>query len=490
MQKSSDIKCVTIVSGRTGNMDRMLTKIHQSIAKEKRRNVRWEHLPSIDYLENLSHRDTTESIKKEILTFYKSEENIWWIHNYHLGKNPYFTKALLEISSHEKQKMVFHIHDFPECSRYSLLNRLRINIKEDLYPLNDNVHYAVINKRDYNFLVNAGIYEEMISLLENPISTVNFTTVIQKETYQALSGKISVPFSAWKKEEPYMLYPVRSIRRKNIAEAALTAVLSDKNLIITLPGESVAEKKYSLKCRDIFKRGLSPGMFGIGFAIEDYGISFEQLISSSSMIISTSVQEGFGYLFLNSMNWGKPLFARDLDILEDFKESFINYPACFYNQFKIPLTTQEKSSMVTLYNKKIESPSMKVKQTTKNKLKTTINKIFSEEYPDYSYLSLNLQIKILEELKTNDEFLKKCRTINKKMIQKINIFFDTKTAPNHKTLQKKWSFDSYCKKTEKILMDLDKSSANREQKKPDKTISETMEDYFTSPEYFRLLYDE
>lgn len=490
MRKSTYINRITIVSGRTSNTEKLLSKIQQFIPDEKKTAVHFEHMPSIDYQEYLSKDESAQSIKDALLNQYSSNDNVWWIHNYHLGKNSFFTKALLDISENNTQKMVLHIHDFPECSRYSLLKRLRENIREDLYPINNNIHYAVINKRDYVYLRDAGIPEELISLLENPIAPVVFNDDVQESTISALSGDLSNPFAAWKQKKPYMLYPVRAIRRKNIVEAALIAVLSDKNLIVTLPGESDAEKKYSDKCLEIFKRGLSPGMFGIGFSIENHNISFQQLISSSSLILSTSVQEGFGYLFLNSMNWGKPLFARDLDILESFKNSFKNYPATFYDNFKIPLNESEKSELLHLYRVKIDSSSIKVEQKYKERLKTSFSTILNEEYSDFSYLSLDLQIKILERLKSDKQFLLKCRNINKKLIKIINNYFDTTATPNHEILEKNWSFNSYSINTEKILIRINNYSTNMKQNQQNKLISETMEYNFTSPEYFRLLYDE
>ncbi len=445
MRKSIYINRVTIVSGRTANTEKLLSKIRKSIPDEKKDSVHFEHMPSIDYLENLSQNESAETVAAALLNRYKSKDNVWWIHNYHLGKNPYFTKALLGILKNNNQKMVLHIHDFPECSRYSLLNRLRENIREDLYPINKNVHYAVINNRDYNYLRNAGIQEELISLLENPISPVIFKEDAQRKTLSTLSGELSSSFSSWKEEEPYMLYPVRAIRRKNIAEAAIIAVLSDRNLIVTLPGESDAEKKYSDKCLEIFKRGLVPGMFGIGFAIENHNISFQELISSSSLILSTSVQEGFGYLFLNSMNWGKPLFARDLDILESFKESFENYPAYFYDKIKVPLNESDKTDLLHFYKEKIESSPIRVEKRDKERLNRSFSKILKEEYIDFSYLSLDMQITILEKLKSDNLFLLKCRAINNNQIKIINKYFDVNVSPNHEILEKfehSYAFDS------------------------------------------------
>jgi len=490
LQNSSIVDDIRIVSGRKDNLDKLLTKILNTAGKDKTKRIQFDYLPSIDYLENLSENDTAETIKNELLNKYKSDKSIWWIHNYHLGKNPYFTKALLEISHSENQKMVFHIHDFPECSRYALLNRLKTHIKEDLYPQNSNIHYAVINARDYHYLRAAGIQREMITLLENPICPVTLEKGNRQNTYDKLTDSFSRTFPSWEAKSPYMLYPVRAIRRKNIAEAALIAILTDKNIIITLPGVSDAEKQYSEKCEKIFTDGLSPGIFGIGYAIDDLGISFEQLISSSSMIVSTSVQEGFGYLFLNSLNWGKPLFAKDLDILDSFKDSFKGFPSSFYDHFKIHLNKEEKELLIESYRIKIESLNRQTKLSSKSELLYKFTQIIDKKYTDFSYLSLNMQISILNKLKKNKRFLQNCRRYNGTHIKKINSYFKLDISPEHHILEKSWSFLSYCRKTEKILLKLEKNDEYTVKKASGLSTCETLQNYFASPEYLRLIYDE
>ena len=490
LNHSKMIGKITIVSGRQKNLENITSKIRKSLRRNSKKSICHEVLPSIDYLENLSDGITTETIKYEILERYASEDNIWWIHNYHLGKNPYLTKALIEIADDRKQNMVFHIHDFPECSRYALLKRLKDVIKGDLYPRTANVHYAVINSRDFHFLTEAGIEKELITLLENPIKPVIIQSDRKKDTYAKLSGSIADSFPGWRKKEPYMLYPVRAIRRKNIAEAALISSLTDKNIIITLPGVSEAEKAYSNSCKEIFTSGLAPGMFGIGFEMENYDISFDELIGSSSVIVSSSVQEGFGYLFLNSMNWGKPLFARDLDILTSFKKSFKNFPSHFYHYFSVPLESNESEILQSEYFFKLKALQSELDEEKLEELQQLFAGILDSPEIDFSYLTLDLQISVLKRISVDCAYREKCRNLNRANINIINDYFELDISPNHKILEKNWSFASYCIKTDKILQKFDKSPIclNREKRK--KPIFETMQFYFTTPDYFRLLYDE
>lgn len=482
LENSSFISSITIVSGRADNIESLKKKIIKP--------VNFEILNSLDYLEKIPNNVTSETIKKELLEKFSSDDNVWWIHNYHLGKNPYFTRALIEISRELNQQMIYHIHDFPECSRYPLLNRLKREIEGDLYPQNQKTRYVVINMRDFNYLVQAGMNREIITLLENPITTTHLKKDNKKQIWKKLSGEISLPFPMWKPNMPYMLYPVRSIRRKNIAEAALIASLTDTNLIVTLPGVSDTEKKYSEKCRDIFTEGLAPGMFGIGFAIDDYSVSFDELISGSSLVISSSVQEGFGYLFLNSMNWGKALFAKDLDILESFKISFEGYPSFFYDQFSIHLENDEKKLLKEKYKEKIDVLQKQLGTKKTDDLKHHLLEKIDSENTDFSYLTMDLQLKVLKKLRINTKYKNKCKEINIIFINKVKNLLISEVSPNHQILKKNWSYETYCRKTEEILQSFNKFKPFREQNMPIRPINERMQSFFATPEYLRLLYDE
>ena len=484
------INRITIVSGRPANLDRLIQKIKETIPTSRTLSIESHIISSIDYQENLSNDVTTESIKREILDNFSSNKNIWWIHNYHLGKNPYFTEALLEISNKGIQNMIFQIHDFPECSRYALMNRLNKKISLDLYPQNKNTKYVVINNRDYKNLIDAGINEKTVTLLENPIQCIDWIPEIDNQVLHSLSEHYSSAFPGWKNNKSYMLYPVRAIRRKNIAEAALLASLSDKNIIISLPGVSDSEIQYSKSCEEIFTEGLSPGMFGIGFTIEEHNLSFRDLINSSSMIISSSVQEGFGYLFLNSMNWGKPLLGKDLDILTSFKESFNGFPSYFYKSIHVPLDLSDRHYLESEYTNKIQSLKNELKSSKIEQLDLLIPQLFANEFVDFSYLTLKLQIKVLRKIKTDKNFKKKCEEKNKNIIKIIDNFFAERVTGNHEILQKNWSFESYSLKTNEILRSFNENSDIWEQKTPKNSTSETLQNYFASLEYLRLLYDE
>ncbi len=173
----------------------------------KRLAVEVHPLPEIDYLDlNKSDPAGDSSNLAELLqSRFSAAKSIWWVHNFHLGKNPLFTEALLEIAENSAQRMILQIHDFPESGRYMslltlsrFLNRDFINrgfTNRPLYPQVPNVHYAVLNQRDYDLLRNVGLSQ--VSLLENPVSPylperegTPAEKVVLKKKLSTLFGKV------------------------------------------------------------------------------------------------------------------------------------------------------------------------------------------------------------------------------------------------------------------------------------------------------------
>ncbi|MFW5828425.1 MAG: hypothetical protein ACOCU4_10045, partial [Alkalispirochaeta sp.] len=110
-----------------------------------------------------------ERISKELSSRWGGD-SVWWVHNYHLGKNPAFTRALIDIAHrHPDQKIVLHIHDFPECGRYSNLRYLRQSGVSEPYPNLPNLTYLTINSRDRDRLLNAGVRN--VHYMPNPVPT-------------------------------------------------------------------------------------------------------------------------------------------------------------------------------------------------------------------------------------------------------------------------------------------------------------------------------
>jgi len=389
-------------------------------------------LPQIGYLQpGERHRKSVarEAVKlaEVLLGSFGSDDSVWWIHNYHLGKNVVFTQALLEIiASGRAQRMILQIHDFPECGRFGNLRLLKDLLSRDPYPLSPWVRYAVLNQRDRQILLSAGIPEQAVFLLENPVLR---GLVPQRDTTirSRLKRLFGPEFPSFDPHSPLLLYPIRTIRRKNALEALLLCILmqSPANILITLPGVSVSERPYSDLVRGVFDDRLCPGLWGIGSALEQRALSFDDLVAASDLVLSTSVQEGFGYLFINSLLWSLPLAARDLDILSGLKKDlFEGAPACFYDAIRVPV--EDAQSLTGSYRSKIKGLSPLIPRAERERLLAEVEQLVQDDQVDFSFLPVEDQEKMLREIATAaSPKLESCRAANGVVLSRIEELLET-----------------------------------------------------------------
>ena len=288
------------------------------------------------------------ALAESLLQRFGSADAVWWVHNHHLGRNPVFTQAILDVARSGRQRLILQIHDFPECGRYANLARLQRSLASPPYPVGPSVRYALINRRDLAVLREAGIPEGQLWLLENPLE-------LEPGQGSASPAEVKRALGLPAGPRPLLLYPVRCIRRKNVLEAALLCRLAAEpaDLAVTLPGVSAAERSYSRLVQKAFARGWAPGVFGAGLALEARGLSLEDLLRAGDLILCSSVLEGFGYLFLQSLVWGKPLLARDLDVLDGMRDLFAGRPAGFYGEVWAPLARGQRRRLLEAYRAKL-----------------------------------------------------------------------------------------------------------------------------------------
>lgn len=422
---------------------------------------------------------------REIKENYFDEHAIWLVHNYHLGKNPFLTEALIQIAREGQQKIIFQIHDFPECARFSNLQKLNAVLSTEAYPQGDNIRYAVINQRDRELLLKAGMRKEELFCLENPVSIAP----VCHEQDQANRKKLLSFFKESLDEDDFLLfYPVRSIRRKNILEAGLINQLFPKKsaLICTLPGSSEAEKPYSDWMQQAFEQGLIKGVWGAGTKIDQIPLSFPELACCSDMLLSSSVQEGFGYLYFDALAWKKPLVARYLDILNGFDEIFRDFSTCFYKSLFIPAAKSLKKELENQYQHKLNQIKKQVPEAVFQLLEQRIAPVYEGAKIDFSFLSVPMQIDILRKVQQDMVYTEEVRRINQEFFKNLASFINEKPCFSHDRLEKQLGAKAYLQSFQQLIASFRENLPARRQK----TIQQNMLAEFAQPQYFRLLYQD
>jgi hypothetical protein len=276
-------------------------------------SVAGEHrtLPALDYAS--SNADDVNHEHLLALVRDLPPPHIWHIHNPTLGCHPRMAGLIHDLAT-AGERMILHIHDFAEEDRPRNLHRLASG--PPWFPVSPRIHYIVLTQRDRGILLDAGLPENQVTLLGNPI----------------LPNPLPPPRSA----HPRVLYPTRAITRKNIGEMLLLAALAPPGSRFATslgPGKSQHQNDY------LHWQKLAADLdLPMDWAITESTnapVSFEESIAQSTHLLSTATQEGFGMAFLEAIALQRPLIGRAIPhIQENLQRHGITHPH-LYDRIKV-----------------------------------------------------------------------------------------------------------------------------------------------------------
>jgi|TARA_B100002003_G_C14134473_1_gene545540 hypothetical protein len=285
-------------------------------------------------------------------------------HNINLGKNPVVSIAMYLLAEWAINKpivIIIQIHDFAENGRYGLLKNMQTCTgkfdkefaSKMMYPNQKSVIYAVINPGDRKNLIDIGIDEERVFLLPNSIDTSHFQQKplddmsikelqkigLKKKNFsneiktriKKFSDNKNFKFDRNKK---IILAPLKCMRRKNIMESILLLELLGKKyqLLVSLDAGSGDDKKYSTKVKKFVKKNNLNVVIGVGEkivapvakrVIEDGKVQYfnmDDLFEISEAVITTSLVEGFGFVYHEGWLTNKFVFGRKIPYVTEAYE--------------------------------------------------------------------------------------------------------------------------------------------------------------------------
>jgi glycosyltransferase involved in cell wall biosynthesis len=268
-------------------------------------------------------------------------DTVLHIHNHALGKNVSWPGAIERLAQ-RGYRLLLQIHDFVEDFRpvnYRHLARAwntdyPHQLAHKQYPQGPGIHYAVLTRRDQQLLTLTGVPKARLHTLPNPVG--EFVGLKpQGEVASRVRSELGLPAEA-----KLVLYPVRGIRRKNLGEFLLHAALSPADTwhAITLapqnPLEMPSFERWQALADELELRALFDTCGG--------GPSqFLDALAAADLLITTSVAEGFGMVYLEAWMAGKPLIGRDLPaITHEFKSAGLQLDA-LYQTLDVPLELLE-----------------------------------------------------------------------------------------------------------------------------------------------------
>ena len=284
-------------------------------------------IPALGYDQTTTARsDVARELCRAATRVLGGPPDLWHIHNHALGKNLVVPALVTHFAQHG-QRLLLHIHDFAEDGRSANYARLRQHLDDDptrfaLYPQGQHVHYAVLNPRDRQFLLAAGMSAAQLHDLPNPVSAETPT----EERLVRLPAEY----------ERLCLYPVRAIRRKNLGEFLLWAALADADELFAVSRAPQNPQEHAVYAQWVdFAAALRlPVQFALG---ERWAGSFQSLLQTAHVLMTTSVAEGFGLTFLEPWLAGRPLIGRKLpEITTAFERAGVDLTA-LYERLPIPL---------------------------------------------------------------------------------------------------------------------------------------------------------
>ena len=303
-------------------------------------DLRLVELPALDYDKagTVGETDLSAQLNDVLAQHgFAPPQTIIHVHNHSLGKNLALPGALIRLAE-AGFGLLLQIHDFAEDFRPANYRRMldaeaspsHGRLAEQLYPQAPRVHYAALNDRDLAILRGAGVDESRLHLLPNPVLPVE-----ELPTKAVARAKLAERFGV-SAERAYVLYPVRCIRRKNLGEMLLWSLLSagEATFACTLPPLNPDERPTYERWKTLAKRLKLSSVFEVG---SEGALSFAENLATADMLITTSLAEGFGMVFLETWLVGRPLIGRDLpEITPDFRQHGVRLDT-LAPRFEIPV---------------------------------------------------------------------------------------------------------------------------------------------------------
>jgi glycosyltransferase involved in cell wall biosynthesis len=343
------------------------------------------HIPQLAYSalyrKPFNPDDVAAAVISAIQTRFNGRADILHVHNPLLAKNNFFLKILKALQQ-KGITLFLQIHDFAEDGRpQSYFN-------ED-YPA--DCHYSAVNSRDYRILLKSGLKEEGLHQLSN---TVNLPDS------QSDSSD----------EGPYVVYPIRAIRRKNIGEAILLSLFfeNDETLVITLPPNSPADI-VSYKDWKVFG---TDHHLNVEF---DTGLkrSFEDIVCSARYLLTTSITEGFGFSFLEPWLFEKLVWGRKLsDICCDFEANGVRLDH-MYTELNIPIGWIGSSGFFEKWNRTLQDTcKLFGVQIDKERIQNAYDSITADGTIDFGLLDEDYQKDVILKLLSDKAYLQDLLRLN------------------------------------------------------------------------------
>ena len=396
---------VLVLAGEAGAAD-----MADGVRESSRFKIMVQRLPELDYGQARPEPERLARRIRDAVTaaFGATARRLIHFHNHSLGKNYSVPGAVAALAA-DGERVLLHIHDFAEDMRPTDYARMLRHVgggdaetlNQTLYPAYSNVHFAVLNQRDYNVLHGFGVQKERLHLLPNA------TRRLQPRRDPATCRRIVVQRigRAGRRElssgHRLFLYPARGIRRKNLGEALLWSALSPED---TWFGMSLRPRNPNQRFQYEFwgeaaQRLHLPFLFSLA---DVKGIRFLDYIAASHAVLNTSVAEGFGLVYLEAWTAFRPVVGRELPwVTADLKRHGMRL-SHLYRRLWVPLRWVGERALKEKLHASLRAFSKSYhRPVPRRAAERAITANSTDGYVDFGLLDEGLQLKVLERVATS-----------------------------------------------------------------------------------------
>jgi glycosyltransferase involved in cell wall biosynthesis len=254
-----------------------------------------------------------------------------WAHNLSLGRNILLADEVAAWSAATGGRLLSHHHDFWCDWRWARWPEMRAlgfdsleRVAGAVFASGARVVHAGINSRDARLLAG---HLPGTAWLPNPADTAAAPPA-EKDVRRAgiwLASKLGARAPVW-------VYPARFLPRKNIPEAVLLArCLCPGGWLVTTGGAGSGREDRLVAAA---RSGGWRARFGLLADAE--GPPVRALMAAADSLVMTSVQEGFGFPYLEGAVLGKRLLARRLPRIQpDLDALGVTVPG-LYDEVAVP----------------------------------------------------------------------------------------------------------------------------------------------------------
>jgi len=291
-----------------------------------------------------------------------SDLDVVIMENLGIGIHPPLTYAFYQVIRDcnflaREKRFYYRTHDFVKERQRNFANLKKFHDSptrnvpdwhEMVYPDFENLHYITINSSDIDRLMEHGISRKQIVYLPNSLGD---NMLYDDNEYLNLPNRL-VEDKGLDSEVKFLFYPVRCIRRKNVEEAIFLTcffncmsgrvyerrkelrIEGKYHLLVGLKPSSNDDRLYAETLIKFCEENHLPVTIGI----EDYVGSEreydphdpEKIIKynvgdayrMADMVITTSILEGFGFVYIEPWCVGTAVIGRDLSLVtEDFNKA-------------------------------------------------------------------------------------------------------------------------------------------------------------------------